>query len=140
MSIIKKRWSPLAGERKRDKRKAVSGGTGREGCGSTHSDRLNSRAPDSFSFPSTFSLLWQAPSASSYRSPPPSIHFLFISLLLLPPTPLSYPFFSLLFPLPSTRLPPIIIFNSLWWNGLAPIYTSSCLKKKKREYYFSDRL
>lgn len=155
MSIIKKRCSPLAFERKRDKRKAVSGGTGREGCGSTHSDRLNSRAPGLFFF-----CLPPFPFFDGLRRPRPtdlchllSILFLFISLLPLPLTlplllilllillsfsliPSFYPFlsFSIFLPppplIPTTRLPPIIISILRGGNGLAPIYFSSCLKKK----------
>lgn len=44
-------WRSKKGEGKKGRGKSdILGGSGREGCGSTHCDRLNSRAPDSFSF------------------------------------------------------------------------------------------
>ena len=124
MSIIKKRYSPLACERKRDKRKAVSGGTMREGCGSTHSDRLNSRSRLFFFaihlFPSSVGCF-------SLVLPISTIFYTFLIYLLISAS--SHLFYSLPFPLSAYRQSS---FSILRGGTASPRYTPRLPEKEKK--------
>lgn len=120
MPIIKKRYAlrtTLKGGTEREevetrrggkgrKKSDILEGSGREGCGSTHCDRLNSRAPDSFSFQVVslpLRLGWMSSSG---------FHLPLIAFLFSTPSPLSISF-SLSFSLSVSRSWPPLYCSSI---------------------------